>query len=70
MDGHECEDIVKYHCEVYLPKMLEYECHMVHFEGMELTQVEPSHPVPEHQLKAYYHEECCFHANDNTSNAW
>ena len=37
MDGHEHEDVVKYCHEVYLPKMLEFKCHMVHFEGKELT---------------------------------
>ena len=70
MDGHKHEDVVKYRREVYLPKMLEFECRMVCFEGKELTQVEPSPLVPTCQLKAYYHDESCFHANDNTSNAW
>jgi len=70
MDGHECEDIMKYRHEVYLPKMLDFEHRMVHFEGKELTQVEPSNLIPAHQLKVYYHDECCFHASDDMSNAW
>ena len=36
MDGHEHADVVKYHQEVFLPAMQEYERRMVHFDGSNL----------------------------------
>jgi hypothetical protein len=43
---------------------------MVHFEGPELTRVEPILNAGERRIKAYYHDESCFHANDNVTSAW
>jgi hypothetical protein len=70
MDGHEREDVIKYREEVYLPAMLKFEERMVHFEGPELTRVEPTLQPGERRIKPYYHDECCFHANDNVKTAW
>lgn len=70
MDGHEREDVVKYRNEVYLPAMLKYERRMVQFEGPELTRVEPTLQLGEKRIKPYFHDECCFHANDNVNDAW
>ncbi|KAG1853682.1 hypothetical protein F4604DRAFT_1933119 [Suillus subluteus] len=70
MDGHEQEDVVKYRQEVYLPAMAKFEKRMVHFEGPELMRVEPTLQPGERQIKPYYHDECCFHANDETKDAW
>ncbi|KIO12001.1 hypothetical protein M404DRAFT_125666 [Pisolithus tinctorius Marx 270] len=70
MDGHEREDVVKYRMEVFLPAMKEFEKHMVHFEGPDLHWVEPNLTVGKRKVKAYFHDECCFHANDNANSAW
>ncbi|KIO14505.1 hypothetical protein M404DRAFT_60519, partial [Pisolithus tinctorius Marx 270] len=70
MDGHEREDVVKYRNEVYLHKMQEFEYRMVQFDGPELTKIEPDLRPCERRLKVYYHDECSFHANDNTNSAW
>jgi len=70
MDGHEREDVVKYRNEVFLPEMLKYERRMVQFEGPELTRVEPTLQPGEKKIKPYFHDECCFHANDDAKDAW
>ena len=70
MDGHERDDVVKYRNEVYLPAMQAFEQRMVQFEGPELVRVEPTLKPGERRIKPYYHDECCFHANDNTNSAW
>ncbi|KAG2073340.1 hypothetical protein BDR04DRAFT_938267, partial [Suillus decipiens] len=70
MDGHEREDVVKYRNEIYLPAMSKFEKRMVRFEGPELTRVEPTLQPGEKQIKPYYHDECCFHANDDVKSAW
>jgi len=70
MDGHERDDVVKYRKEVYLPMMAKFEERMVHFEGPELVRVEPNLPPGVREIKPYYHDECCFHVNDNTKDAW
>ncbi|KIN93166.1 hypothetical protein M404DRAFT_171693, partial [Pisolithus tinctorius Marx 270] len=43
---------------------------MVQFDGPELTKIEPDLRPCERRLKVYYHNECSFHANDNTNSAW
>jgi hypothetical protein len=70
MDGHEREDVVKYRNEVYLPAMAKFEDRMVRFEGPELIRVDPVLKPGERSIKPYWHDECCFHANDNASSAW
>ncbi|KIN98817.1 hypothetical protein M404DRAFT_16577 [Pisolithus tinctorius Marx 270] len=70
MDGHEREDVVNYWRDVFLPAMAGYEQHMVHFEGPDLVQVQPVLLPGQQSIKAYYHDESCFHANDDTNYAW
>lgn len=70
MDGHEREDVVKYCNKIYLPKMLAFERRMVKFEGPDLVRVEPTLEPGERHIKPYYHDECCFHVNDNIQSAW
>ncbi|KIK24654.1 hypothetical protein PISMIDRAFT_29102 [Pisolithus microcarpus 441] len=70
MDGHECADVVEYRQGVFLPVMKEYERRMVHFDGPDLVHVEPDLFPGEKPIKAYFHDECSFHANDNVSHAW
>lgn len=70
MDGHEREDVVKYRNEVFLPLMAEYENRMVHYEGPELRRIEPKLATGEKEIIPQFHDESCFHANDQTSRAW
>ena len=70
MDGHERGDVVKYHKDIFLPMMQDYERWMIHFEGPDLIRTEPDLKPGERRIKAYFHDESCFHANDETNIAW
>lgn len=70
MNGHEREDVMKYQKEIYLPTMANFEERTVQFEGPELMRVDPTLNQGKHQIKPYWHDECCFHTNDNAQNAW
>ena len=70
MDGHEYFYVVKYYQEVFLPLMQVYEQWMVHFDGPSLLQSDPDLKPGEMPIKAYFHDELFFHANENTSHAW
>ena len=70
MDGHECEDVIRYRCEVFLPLMPQYEAHMTQYEGPELKAVEPSLWPGEKKIIAQFHDKCSFHANDSIKSAW
>ncbi|KAF9489413.1 hypothetical protein BDN71DRAFT_1529516 [Pleurotus eryngii] len=70
MDGHERADVVKYRDEEFLPLMKKYEEHMTHYEGPELTRQPPTLPPGTREMIAMFHDESCFHANDNDRKAW
>ncbi|KAF8208560.1 hypothetical protein K438DRAFT_1754445 [Mycena galopus ATCC 62051] len=75
MDGHEREDVVHYRNHEFLPAMLKFEERMVHYEyyedkGPELVRVEPKLKPGEKELIPLFHDECCFHANDEAGRAW
>jgi hypothetical protein len=75
MDGHECEDVVHYRNHEFLPAMLKFEARMVHYEyyedkGPELVREEPKLKPGEKELIPLFHDECCFHANDEAGHAW
>ena len=70
MDGHERDDVVKYRKDIFLPMMQDYERRMIHFEGPDLIRTEPDLKPGERRIKAYFHDESCFHANDETNIAW
>jgi hypothetical protein len=70
MDGHEREDVVKYRREVFLPAMERFEARMARYEGPELKRIEPSLAPGEKQIIAQFHDECCFHQNDEARSAW
>ena len=70
MDGHERDDVVKYRKEVFLPLMAQYESRMTCYEGPELKKVEPVLKSGEKRIIAQFHDECCFHANDQRNTAW
>lgn len=70
MDGHERADVVKYRDEEFLPLMKKYEERMTHYEGPELTRQPPTLPPGTREMIAMFHDESCFHANDNDRKAW
>jgi len=70
MDGHERDDVVKYRREVFLPLMAQYEARMTHYEGPELKKVELVLKPGEKRIIAQFHDECCFHTNDQSNSAW
>jgi hypothetical protein len=70
MDGHEREDVVKYRNEVFLPAMARFEARMAKFEGSDLKQVDPVLEDGWKRMIALFHDECCFHANDEARSLW
>ena len=70
MDGHEREDVVKYRNEIFLPAMARFEARMARFEGSDLKQVNPALEDGWKRMIALFHDECCFHANDEARSLW
>jgi len=70
MDGHEREDVVKYRQEVFLPIMAKFEARMAKFEGVEMKRVPPVLKDGEKEVVMLFHDECCFHANDEARSLW
>lgn len=71
MDGHEREDVVKYRNEVFLPTMAKFQARMAKFEGSDLKRVDPVLEDGQgKQIIALFHDECCFHTNDEAKSLW
>ena len=70
MDGHECEDVVEYRNKVFLPAIAHFESRMVKHEGPELKWIMPELQEGEWRIIIQYHDESCFHANDEAQNLW
>ena len=70
MDGHKQEDVVKYCNEVFLPAMATFEAQMVKFEGSDLKQVDPVLTDGGKWIVALFHDECCFHTNNEAQSLW
>ena len=70
MDGHKQEDVVKYQNEVFLPVMAKFEAQMVKFEGSDLKRVDPVLEDGGKQIIALFHNECCFHTNNEARSLW
>jgi hypothetical protein len=72
MDGHEREDVVTYREEIFLLMMEGYERRMAkyHLEESDFVQVPPTLNSREKEAIAYFHDECCFHANDEAISLW
>jgi Golgi nucleoside diphosphatase len=54
----------------WLPVMKEFEARMAKFEGVELKRVSPTLKDGEKEVIMYFHDECCFHANDEARQLW
>ena len=70
MDGHERQDVVDYWNKVFLPAIKEFEKRMSKFEGPEMKRIDPELEEGQQQIIAFYHDKCCFHANDDAQNLW
>ena len=70
MDGHEREDVVKYRNQVFLPAIAQFESRMAKHEGQELKKIMPELQEGEKRIIIQYHDESCFHANDEARNLW
>ena len=70
MDGHECNDIVEYRNHVFLPAIVQFEALMARHEGPELKKIMPEIHEGQRRVIIQYHDECCFHANDEAQSLW
>jgi len=70
MDGHERADVVKYRQEVFLPAMAQFEARMNRYEGPNLRKIEPNLKPGERRIVGVWHDESCFHANDESRSLW
>jgi len=70
MDGHEHEDVVKYHNSIFLPRMQEYERRMARYEGPDLKHIKPILAEGEKELISEFQDETCCQANEHVSSAW
>ena len=74
MDGHEREDVVEYCNKVFVPKLVEYEKlmaeHILDEATGNLTKIMPELEEGQLCIIAQFHDESCFHANDEAQNLW
>lgn len=70
MDGHKHEDVVEYQDKVFLPAITRFESQMAKHEGPELIEELPELQEGEQRIIIQYHDESCFHANDEARNLW
>jgi hypothetical protein len=73
VDGHECEDVVTYHQNVFLPIWRSFEYHLrkwkeddVMMEENEITE----HPQLPRRVVAWFHNKSTFYANDHRDVRW
>jgi hypothetical protein len=69
MDGHERHDVVLYRDMIFLPLMKNFEDKMTRYDVNGLA-IPPALEPGERRIIAQFHDECCFHANDESSHAW
>ena len=71
MDVYEREDVVEYHTMIFLLKLAEYEKLMAkHILNETLIKIMPELEEGQCHIIAKYHNESCFHANDEAQNLW
>ena len=64
MDGHEREDVIKYHNKVFLPAMAKFEEQMTKFEGPELRKAGPTLREGKKEVIPQFHNESCLSVNN------
>ena len=70
MDGHERNDVVEYRNNVFLPVITRFEARMAKHEGPESKKIMPEIQEGQRRIIIQYHDECCFHVNDEARNLW
>jgi hypothetical protein len=70
MDGHERDNVVEYRNKVFLPAIARFEASMAKHEGPELKKIMPEIQEGQRRIIIQYHDECCFHANDEARSLW
>ena len=69
MDRHDRADVVEYQNQTFLPKLTNYEAWVATYEQKsdndpELIKIMPNLKQGERRIIIQYHDECCFHTND------
>ena len=54
----------------FLPAIAQFEKLMAKYEGPELKKIMPDIKEGQKQIIVQYHDECCFHVNDEARNLW
>ena len=74
MDGHECKDVVEYQNKVFLPAITQFKSRMAKLalneETGELIKIMPEVVDDQPWIIIQYHNESCFHANDEARVLW
>lgn len=74
MDGHERDDVVEYRNRVFLPAITQFESRMAKLvlneETGELKKIMPEVVDDQPRIIIQYHDESCFHANDEARSLW
>jgi hypothetical protein len=79
MAGHEREDVVDYWNKVFLPALKGFEKLVAKYERFdldkegkesEIRKIMPELEEGQRRIIIQYHDECCFHANDDARNLW
>lgn len=66
LDGHECEDVVEYHQNVFLPLWQSFEYHLQNLKGDDLMREEDSGELlGHHRMVVWFHDKLTFYAHDH-----
>ncbi|KAG2073868.1 hypothetical protein BDR04DRAFT_1009393, partial [Suillus decipiens] len=70
-DGHECDDVVYYHQNVFLPSWNQYESRMQKWDQHNAnTHIEDPQAASDWQVVVWFHDESTFYANDHWKQHW
>jgi hypothetical protein len=71
LDGHEREDVVRYHQDVFLPLWQKYQSQMRSWEKEEVPSIEDGMEAPScRPVVVWFHDESTFYANDRRKLRW
>ena len=72
MDGHERQDVVEYHNNVFLPLMAQLEKRMTRWDsrGSKLMHIDPDLGPGKKRVIVVFQDESCFHVNEFKRTTW
>jgi hypothetical protein len=70
LDGHECEDVVRYRQGVFLPSWGKYQLQMRSWEKEDVPVEGSTNPVAGRYVVVWFHDESIFYANDRRKLRW